>query len=33
MARNIVNNLLVENKRTIILKSEKNKFEEISKYI
>lgn len=33
MARNIVKNLLVENKRTIILKSEKNKFEEISKYI
>ena len=33
MAQNIVKNLLVENKRTIILKSEKNKFEEISKYI
>ena len=33
MARNIVKNLLIENKRTIILKSEKNKFEEISKYI
>ena len=33
IARNIVKNLLVENKRTIILKSEKNKFEEISKYI
>ena len=33
MARNIVRNLLIENKRTIILKSEKNKFEEISKYI
>ena len=28
IARNIVKNLLVENKRTIILKSEKNKFEE-----
>ena len=33
MARNIVKNLLIENKRTIILKSEKNKFEEISKYL
>lgn len=33
IARNIVKNLLIENKRTIILKSEKNKFEEISRYI
>ena len=33
IAINIVKNLLIENKRTIILNSDKNKFEEISKYI
>ena len=32
-ARNIVRNLLIENKRNIILKSNKKKFEEISKYV
>ena len=32
-ARNIVRNLLIENKRNIILKSNKRKFEEISKYV
>lgn len=32
-ARNIVRNLLIEDKRNIILKSDKNKFEKISEYM
>lgn len=32
-ARNIVRNLLIEDKRNIILKSDKNKFEKISEFM
>jgi len=32
-AKNIVRNLLIENKRNIILNSNKKNFEEISKYV